>query len=52
MIQRSFSINCFQLEDEFLEEFKGKQPEWGPLGYFIYKRTYARYIEKEDRKEE
>jgi adenosylcobalamin-dependent ribonucleoside-triphosphate reductase len=52
MIQRSFSINSFQLKDSFLEKFKGKQPDWGPLGYFIYKRTYARYLEKEDRKEE
>ena len=34
----------FKLDDRFLEQFKGKQPEWGPLGYITYKRTYARVI--------
>lgn len=52
MIQRSFVSNSFQLKEDFLEQFKGKQPDWGPLGYFVYKRTYARYIESRDRKEE
>jgi len=42
----------FTLEEEFLKKFKGKQPDWGPLGYITYKRTYARIIEKEKRKEE
>jgi len=32
----------FHLDDKFLEEFKDTQPAWGPLGYFTYKRTYAR----------
>jgi ribonucleoside-triphosphate reductase len=35
----------FKLSDKFLEEFKGAQPEWGPLGYITYKRTYARVVE-------
>ncbi|MFX1569236.1 MAG: ribonucleoside-triphosphate reductase, adenosylcobalamin-dependent [Promethearchaeota archaeon] len=42
----------FTLDEEFLKQFKGKQPDWGPLGYVTYKRTYARIIEKENRKEE
>lgn len=42
----------FKLDENFLEQFKGKQPDWGPLGYFTYKRTYARIIEEEGRKEE
>ncbi|MFX0059435.1 MAG: ATP cone domain-containing protein [Candidatus Hodarchaeota archaeon] len=42
----------FKLDEDFLNEFKGKQPDWGPLGYITYKRTYARIIEKENRKEE
>ncbi|TFF63801.1 MAG: hypothetical protein EU521_00230, partial [Promethearchaeota archaeon] len=42
----------FNIDDDFLMQFKGKQPDWGPLGYFTYKRTYARIIEKENRKEE
>ena len=42
----------FKLDDLFIEKFKNIQPEWGPLGYITYKRTYARIIEKEMRKEE
>ncbi|MFX1371771.1 MAG: HNH endonuclease [Promethearchaeota archaeon] len=42
----------FSLDEDFLNNFKGKQPDWGPLGYITYKRTYARIIEKENRKEE
>lgn len=32
----------FRLSTNFLEAYRGKQPSWGPLGYFTYKRTYAR----------
>lgn len=42
----------FKLEDDFLSKFKNKQPDWGTLGYITYKRTYARLIETENRKEE
>ena len=35
----------FKLSESFLDEFKGKQPKWGPLGYFVYKRTYARGLD-------
>ncbi len=42
----------FKLDEEFISKFKDKQPEWGPLGYITYKRTYARMIESENRKEE
>ena len=35
----------FKLSENFLNKYKGKQPEWGPLGYIIYKRTYARYTD-------
>ncbi|MFW9829479.1 MAG: ATP cone domain-containing protein [Candidatus Thorarchaeota archaeon] len=42
----------FKIDDSFLSKYKGKQPEWGPLGYITYKRTYARIIEEENRKEE
>ncbi|MHA1525997.1 MAG: fused protease/ribonucleoside-triphosphate reductase, partial [Promethearchaeota archaeon] len=40
------------LDESFISQYIGKQPEWGPLGYITYKRTYARLIEKENRKEE
>jgi len=41
----------FTLPEEFINNFKGKQPKWGPLGYFIYKRTYARLIEDNETNE-
>ncbi len=42
----------FKLDEAFIDKFRGKQPNWGPLGYITYKRTYARIIETENRKEE
>lgn len=42
----------FKLDETFIEKYKGKQPDWGPLGYITYKRTYARIIEEKERKEE
>lgn len=42
----------FKLDSTFVEQYKTKTPDWGPLGYFTYKRTYARIIEEENRKEE
>jgi adenosylcobalamin-dependent ribonucleoside-triphosphate reductase len=32
------------ITEEFLEQYKGKQPNWGfnGMGYVVYKRTYAR----------
>lgn len=35
-------VRTFSLASSFLDGYKGKQPEWGPLGYVTYKRTYAR----------
>ncbi len=42
------------LSNEFLDKYKGRQPQWGfdGLGYVVYKRTYARQIEGENRTEE
>ena len=42
----------FKLDEDFINKYKGKQPDWGPLGYITYKRTYARIVEEENRKEE
>jgi len=41
----------FKLSDKFIEKYQGKQPEWGPLGYITYKRSYAREIVNYDSKE-
>lgn len=35
----------FHLDEEFLEQFKTKTVDWGPVGYVVYKRTYARKLE-------
>lgn len=43
-----FAEEPFRLDDEFLKQYEGKEPEWGPLGWFTFKRTYARRIERED----
>jgi len=48
----NLDVNSFKLEDEFLRKYNGEQPDWGPLGYFTYKRTYARYVHNRRKKEE
>jgi hypothetical protein len=48
----NFESIGFKLDEEFINQFKGKQPDFGPLGYITYKRTYARIIEGKNRKEE
>lgn len=35
-------MKTFRLSEKFVAKYKGKQPEWGSLGYFTFKRTYAR----------
>jgi len=42
----------FNLTENFLDQYTNEQPNWGPVGAITYKRTYSRYIEKEDRYEE
>jgi len=37
-------MNKFTLAKSFIVQFEGRQPEWGPLGYITFKRTYARPI--------
>lgn len=32
----------FTLPENFVDRYVDKQPQWGPLGYFSFKRTYAR----------
>lgn len=47
-----YNKNKFSLKEEFIQKYKNKEPDWGDLGYFVYKRTYSRIIHKENRKEE
>jgi ribonucleotide reductase alpha subunit len=39
----------FRLRETFLRQFAGKQPEWGPVGYPVFKRTYARDLTEEQK---
>lgn len=39
------NLSKFKLRDSFLEQYISKVPQWGPLGYVTYKRTYARNLE-------
>jgi ribonucleoside-triphosphate reductase len=36
-----------ELDEDFIIQFVGKQPAWGPLGYVTYLRTYARDLDDE-----
>ena len=44
-------IRNFSLSESFIEDYVGKQPNWGPVGYFTYKRTYARPINENQTEE-
>lgn len=37
----------FHLSDSFVEKYKGVRPNWGPIGEFVYLRTYSRWITEE-----
>ena len=41
----------FRLTDNFFSQFQGQQPDWGPLGYVTYKRTYSRTKENGEAEE-
>ena len=49
---RELKASQFRLNENFMKEYKGQQPAWGPIGYVTYKRTYARPILEENRSEE
>jgi ribonucleoside-triphosphate reductase (thioredoxin) len=43
----------FKLSEHYMHRYRGKQPDWGPLGYVTFKRTYARRVQgTESRTEE
>ena len=58
MLEQSFMSKSeldssrFKLNEAFISEYKNQQPDWGPIGYVTYKRTYARPILEENRSEE
>ncbi len=44
--------NRFYLSDDFIDTFRGKQPNWDVVAYITYKRTYSRMIYEQNRTEE
>lgn len=34
----------FKLSENFIEQYRDKQPKWSDFAYFIYKRTYSRAL--------
>lgn len=47
-----FRSDEFLLDESFILQFKGKQPNWEPNELEIFKTVYAGYLEEEDRLEE
>jgi len=45
-------VKKFKLSDAFIEKYRDIKPNWGPLGEFVYLRTYSRRIEEEGRNEQ
>jgi hypothetical protein len=41
-------IRRFKLSDTFIDQYKGREVPWGPLGYVTFKRTYARRLSEFD----
>jgi len=41
----------FNLSDAFIDQYKSKKPDFGPMGEFIFLRTYSRIVEGENRNE-
>lgn len=42
-------VRVFALREGFIEHFKTQKPNWGPVGYFTFKRTYARHVDPNDK---
>lgn len=41
----------FKLSETFVEKYQTEEPNWGPLGEFVYLRTYSRQVMNENRNE-
>lgn len=37
-------VRVFSLSRDFIDKYRGRQPKWGPVGLFTYKRTYSRAL--------
>lgn len=43
-VRNVLTQDTFKLDDSFISQYEGKEPEWGELGWFTFKRTYARRV--------
>src|ERR1039458_4960196 len=41
-----------RLPDSFVAAYAKQQPDWGPLGWVTYKRTYARWADEDMKRRE
>jgi adenosylcobalamin-dependent ribonucleoside-triphosphate reductase len=42
MMKTRMKMGSFKLDESFVNQYAGEQPNWGPIGYITYKRTYSR----------
>jgi len=47
-VQNVLAEKPFLLDEDFIAQYVGKEPQWGELGWFTFKRTYARRVERPD----
>lgn len=45
MIGAPTFMDKFTINETFINQYKDRQPNWGPIGYITYKRTYARPLD-------
>lgn len=42
------TVRRFKLSESFIDQYRGREVPWGPVGYITYKRTYARRLSEFD----
>ena len=47
----NITVQPFRLSEKFTSDYKSRRPKWGPMGEFMYYRTYSRRIDDEGRNE-
>ena len=47
-MQDTSTVRRFKLSESFIDQYRGRQVPWGPVGYITYKRTYARRLNEFD----
>jgi ribonucleoside-triphosphate reductase len=42
------TVRRFRLSEVFIDQYRGEEVPWGPIGYVTFKRTYARRLNEVD----